>query len=150
VRAAESSTAVLLAGLPAQPRNFRKPLSLFCISEKGDYAYSQYAMIAWTVETLDSRVDAELNALPADMRDRFVRIARLLEEFGPQHVREPYVKPLVGKLWEMRMKGKDGIARAVYLAASGRRLVVVHAFIKKTPTSAIDTATRRVKEAGLI
>ncbi len=79
-------------------------------------------MIAWTVETLDSRVDEELDALPPDMRERFVRISRLLEEFGPQHVREPYVKPLAGKLWEMRMKGKDGIARAVYVAASGRRL----------------------------
>jgi phage-related protein len=110
-------------------------------------------MIAWTVETLDSRVDAELDALPVDMRDRFVRIARLLEEFGPQQVHEPYVKPLVGKLWEMRMKGKDGIARAVYLAAHGRRLVVVHVFVKKTqktPNSAIETATRRAKEAGLI
>ena len=110
-------------------------------------------MMLWTVETLDERVDAELDALPADMRERFVRIARLLEEFGPHHVREPYVKPLAGKLWEMRMKGRDGIARAVYVAATGKRLVVVHAFVKKTqktPRSAIDTATRRAKEAGLI
>ncbi len=121
--------------------------------KKGSDKYSQYAMITWTVETLDGRVDEELDALPADIRDRFVRISRLLEEFGPQRVREPYVKPLIGKLWEMRMKGKDGIARAVYLAASGRRLVVVHAFVKKTmktPRNAIDTATRRAKEAGLI
>ncbi len=110
-------------------------------------------MMRWTVETLDSRVDEELDALPADMRERFVRIARLLEDFGPQHVREPYVKPLVGKLWEMRMKGRDGIARAVYVAATGKRLVVVHAFVKKTrktPRSALDTAMRRAKEAGLI
>lgn len=107
----------------------------------------------WTVETLDERVDAELNSLPADMRDRFFRIAGLLEEFGPHHVREPYVKPLAGKLWEMRMKGRDGIARAIYVAATGKRLVVVHAFVKKTqktPTKALDTAMRRAKEAGLI
>jgi hypothetical protein len=70
-------------------------------------------MMTWTVETLDTRVDEALDALPADVRERFVRISGLLEEFGPQHVCEPYVKPLVGKLWEMRMKGKDGIARAV-------------------------------------
>jgi len=110
-------------------------------------------MMAWSVETLDSRVDAELDALPADMRGRFVRIARMLEEFGPHHVREPYVKPLAGKLWEMRMKGKDGIARAIYVAASGKRLVVVHAFVKKkqkTPRGALETATERAKEAGLI
>lgn len=110
-------------------------------------------MITWSVETLDSRVDAELEALPADMRERFVRIARLLQEFGPQNVREPYVKPLAGKLWEMRMKGRDGIARAVYVAATGRRLVVVHAFVKKTqktPRSALETARTRAEEAGLI
>jgi len=110
-------------------------------------------MMTWTVETLDHRVDAELDALPADMRDRFGRIARLLEAFGPQQVREPYVKPLGGKLWEMRMKGRDGIARAAYVAASGRRLVVVHVFVKKTqktPRAAMETAMRRAEEAGLL
>ena len=63
----------------------------------------------------------ELDALSADIRDRFVRIARLLEEFGPQQVRAPYVKPLVGKPWEMRMKGKDGIARATISRPAGSR-----------------------------
>jgi phage-related protein len=110
-------------------------------------------MMQWTVETLDDRVDEELNALPADMRERFVRIARLLEEFGPQHVREPYVKSLEGKVWEMRMKGRDGIARAAYVAATGRRLVVLHVFVKKTQKTsraAIETALRRAREAGLL
>ena len=54
-----------------------------------------------------------------------------------------------GKLWEIRMSGKDGIARAVYVAASGRRLIVVHIFVKKTqktPRQAIATALARVKE----
>jgi phage-related protein len=51
------------------------------------------------------------------------------------------------------MRGRDGIARAVYVSTNGRRLVVVHVFVKKTqktPRSAIDTAARRAKEAGLI
>ena len=42
----------------------------------------------------------------------------MLEEFGPQNIREPYVKPLKVKkanLWEIRMKGKSGIARAIYI-----------------------------------
>lgn len=115
--------------------------------------YSQYAMMTWSVETLDGRVDAELEALPADMRERFVRVAGLLEAFGPAQVREPYVKPLAGKLWEMRLKGKDGIARAAYVAAVGRRLVVVHVFVKKTqktPKANLDIALGRAKEAGLI
>ena len=70
-------------------------------------------------------------------------------EHGPQHVRGPYVKPLGRKLYEMRMTGKDGIARALYVAASGRRLIVVHAFIKKsrkTPKRNLELAQQRAKE----
>lgn len=105
--------------------------------------------MAWRVETLGPKVDAELDSLPADMRAKFVHIAELLETFGPFQVREPYVKPLGKKLFEIRMKGKDGIARAIYIAASGQRLVVLHAFLKKTaktPQSAIRIALQRTKE----
>lgn len=109
--------------------------------------------MAWTVEILNEAVAAELRELPADLRARFYRIARLLEEFGPHMVREPYVKPLEGKLWEMRMKGQDGIARAIYMTTKGQRLVVLHAFIKKTqrtPRAALELATRRAKEGDLL
>ena len=105
--------------------------------------------MAWRVETLGSRVDAELDALPADIRAKSLHIAEMLEAFGPFQVREPYVKPLGEKLFEIRMKGKDGIGRAIYMAATGRRLVVLHAFIKKTartPRSALRTALERAKE----
>ncbi|MGO9097014.1 MAG: type II toxin-antitoxin system RelE/ParE family toxin [Bryobacteraceae bacterium] len=105
--------------------------------------------MGWRVETLNEAVDAELEALPADMRAKFVHIAELLETFGPFLVREPYVKPLGKKLFEIRMKGRSGIARAIYTAASGERLVVLHAFVKKTPKtprSAIHLALERVKE----
>ena len=60
--------------------------------------------MAWTVETLNDIVDAELEELPADMRTRFIHISRLIEEFGLEQVREPRVKHLRGPLWEMRMK----------------------------------------------
>jgi hypothetical protein len=36
----------------------------------------------WTVETLSQTVDAELDALPADMRARFVRVAELIGAVG--------------------------------------------------------------------
>jgi phage-related protein len=64
-------------------------------------------------------------------------------------VREPYVKHLDGPVWEIRMKGKDGIARAAYVTATGRRVVVVHVFVKKTQKPSrreIDIALRRAKE----
>jgi phage-related protein len=62
---------------------------------------------------------------------------------------EPHVKHLEGKLWEMRMRGKDGIARAIYVTAVAERVVVVHAFSKKTqktPVQALETARLRAKE----
>ena len=105
-------------------------------------------MARWTVEFLDRRVRRELDALPADMLASFVHIAELLEEHGPQAVRMPYVRPLGRKLYEIRASGKDGIARAIYIAAKGRRLVVLHALVKKsemTPKRAIDLALQRAR-----
>lgn len=71
-------------------------------------------------------------SLPKDMQARFLRISELLETFGPQRVGLPHARPLGEKLWEMRLTGKDGIGRVIYTAASGRRLMVLHAFLKKT------------------
>jgi phage-related protein len=105
--------------------------------------------MAWTVETLDDVVDAELDELPADMQASFVYISRLIEEFGLERVREPHVKHVVGTLWEMRLKGRDGISRALYVTAVGRRVVVVRVFIKKTqktPNREIELALKRAKE----
>lgn len=67
-------------------------------------------VMAWTVETLNDTVDAELDALTPDMRARFVRIARLIEAVGLSNVREPHVKHVRGPLWEIRLQGKAGIA----------------------------------------
>ncbi len=105
--------------------------------------------MAWIVELLDARVRDELEALPADMRARFRKIVELIQDHGLERVREPHVKHLEGALWEMRMKGKDGISRAIYVTARGRRVVVVRVFVKKTqktPRREIDLALERAKE----
>lgn len=103
----------------------------------------------WRVELLNETVRAELEAQPADIRARFLRIVQLIELSGLLHLREPYVKHLDGPLWEMRMKGKDGIARAAYVTARDRRVVVVRVFTKKTqktPRREIDIALSRARE----
>jgi phage-related protein len=64
-------------------------------------------------------------------------------------MREPQVKQLTGMLWEMRLKGRDGIARSIYVAASAQRVVVLRAFVKKTektPPREIGIALARMKE----
>jgi phage-related protein len=94
-------------------------------------------------------VAAEIAALPADMQARFLRLAERIVRTGLESLSEPHVKHLEGKLWELRLTGRDGIARALYVTAIGRRVVVVRAFVKKTqktPRAEIELALRRAKE----
>jgi phage-related protein len=103
----------------------------------------------WAVSFLDHKVETLFDELPEDMQASFLRITDLIESHGLEKTREPYVKHLQGPLWEMRLKGRDGIARAVYVTAVGKRVVVVHVFIKKTektPRHEIELALKRSKE----
>jgi phage-related protein len=98
---------------------------------------------------LNETVATEIAALPADMQARFLRLAERIASAGLDSLSEPHVKHLEGKLWELRLTGRDGIARALYVTAIGRRVIVVRAFVKKTqktPRSEIELALRRVKE----
>ncbi len=103
----------------------------------------------WRVEILNQSVLEEIDALPPDMRAKLDHIVRMIEELGLHQVREPYIKPLRDKLWEMRIRGRDGIARAIYVTVKERRIVILHVFRKKTqktPEAAIRTALSRMKE----
>ena len=103
---------------------------------------------AWTVETLDATVTAEIEALPADVRARLQRVADLIRQHGLAAVGMPHVRHIEGKLWEMRARGRDGTARALYVAASGHRVVIARVFVKKTqptPRREIDLALRRAQ-----
>ena len=105
----------------------------------------------WTVLFVNAAAQAELHALPADMRARFERIVALIHDNGLERVHEPYVKHLEGRLWEMRLTGRDGIARAVYMTASGRRIVILRTFVKKTektPRRELELALERAKEVS--
>lgn len=106
-------------------------------------------MKMWTVELLNDAVEKELQKLPADIRAKLTRILELVQTFGLENVHEPYIKHIEGKIWEMRMKGKNNIGRAFYMTAKGKRIVILHAFIKKTqktPSKAIRLARERLKE----
>ncbi|MGN1038978.1 MAG: type II toxin-antitoxin system RelE/ParE family toxin [Mailhella sp.] len=92
---------------------------------------------------------AEFDSLPKDMQASLGRIAFLIRDNGLEKTGLPYVRHLQDKLWEMRGKGKDGIVRGLYVAVSGRRIVIVRCFIKKTqktPDSEIKLALQRARE----
>lgn len=108
-----------------------------------------YSDVTWRVEILNDTVAAEIAALPADMQARFLRLSERIGQAGLESLGEPHVKHLEGKLRELRLTGRDGIARALYVTAIGRRVVVVRAFVKKTqrtPRAEIELALRRAQE----
>ena len=104
--------------------------------------------MSWRVEILNEIVAAEIAALPATCT-RVLRLSDRIGQAGLESLGEPHVKHLEGKLWELRLTGRDGIARALHVTAIGRRVVVVRAFVKKTqktPPAEIKLALRRAKE----
>lgn len=103
----------------------------------------------WTFLTLNATVDAEVRALPADMQARFLRFGDVIGQVGLDALPRDAVRHIEGKLWELRMIGRDGIARAIYMTAAGRRVVVVRVFVKKTqktPPRELEIARQRAKE----
>jgi phage-related protein len=105
--------------------------------------------VSWKVSYLDAVVEREIEELPSDMRAKLLRISGMIEQLGMAAMREPYVKHLQGKLWEMRLTGRDGIARAIYVTATDQHVVVVRVFRKKTqktPHREIELALKRVEQ----
>jgi phage-related protein len=103
----------------------------------------------WTVETFGDIVDAEIEALPPALQARLIRLMEMVENVGLEQLHQPHVKHIEGKLWELRAKAAEGIARGFYVTLTGRRVVVLHVFVKKsqkTPRAALETARERMKQ----
>jgi len=104
--------------------------------------------LRWSVENLNDLVDSEFDSLPKDMQAKFLHLAALVEELGLLALREPYVKHVQGKLWELRVKAKSGLGRGLYCTVQGRTVLVLRYFHKqsaKTPRSEIELALERMR-----
>ena len=104
--------------------------------------------MTWIIN-VHSKAVVELNGLPKEMRAKLTRLLDFVKEAGPQELREPHVKPLGNKLWEIRLTGKEGIARVIYVIFKNKQVALLHAFVKKTqktPTAALQIAMRRLRE----
>lgn len=91
---------------------------------------------------------AEIECWPVDVLADYARIVELLVEHGP-NLRLPHSRAFGDGLFELRPRGKSGIGRALYCFLVGQRVMVVHAFIKKSQqTSAheLKLARKRMKE----
>lgn len=106
-------------------------------------------MAEWSIVIAAAAAGREIRGLSPGHQADFLRIGELLCRYGPQDVGMPHVRPLGDGLWEMRLRDAAGIARAIYFTTSGRRIVVLHAFDKrtqKTPRRSLDLAKRRMRE----
>ena len=104
--------------------------------------------MSYSIEYFHARIKADIENWPVGILADYARIVELLIEFGPD-LRMPHSRALGGGLFELRPHGREGIGRALYCYITGQRVVVLHAFIKKTqrtPQRDLRIAYQRMKE----
>ena len=104
--------------------------------------------MAYEIGYFHERVLAEIESWPVEVLADYARLVELLAEHGP-NLRLPHSRAFGDGLFELRPRGRSGIARAFYCFLMGRRIVVLHAFIKKTqqtPDRELRVARKRMKE----
>lgn len=102
----------------------------------------------YSIEYFHARVLAEIESWPADIVADYARIVELLAEHGP-NLRLPHSRAFGAGLFELRPKGRAGIGRAFYCFLVGKRVLVLHAFVKKsqqTPDRELKLARKRMTE----
>jgi phage-related protein len=103
----------------------------------------------WTISYYSESLQEEILAMPAGFLGRYLRYADRLEIYGPD-LGMPHTRAMGEGLFELRLKSAEGIARVFYCTVIGKRILVLHQFIKKTdktPGRELATARRRMKEA---
>jgi phage-related protein len=104
--------------------------------------------MSWIIDYYSEDVRLEIAFLPVGIRASYARLTNLLEEFGLD-LRMPHSRAMGGGLFELRPKGREGIARVFYCMKVGRKIIILHSFVKKTnetPKRELDLAHRRQKE----
>ena len=104
--------------------------------------------MSYEIEYFHPRILSEIESWAVDVLADYARLVELLAEHGP-NLRLPHSRAMGGGLFELRPRGGSGIGRALYCFLAGKRIVVVHAFIKKTPQTPdrdLKLARKRMKE----
>jgi|SRR5450755_2301315 phage-related protein len=104
--------------------------------------------MAFEIEYFHERVLAEIESWPVDVVADYARLIELPAEYGP-NLRLPHSRAFGDGLFELRLRGRSGIGRALYCFLVDKHIVVLHAFIKKsqqTPDRELRLARKRMKE----
>jgi phage-related protein len=104
--------------------------------------------VRYSIEYFHSRVKDEIESWPSGILADYARLIELLMEFGP-HLRMPHSRAMGDGLFELRSRGSEGIGRVLYCFVANRRIVILHAFVKKTqetPERELKLTRKRMKE----
>jgi phage-related protein len=104
----------------------------------------------YSIEYFNERVIAEIEGWPGGLLADYARLVELLMEFGPD-LRMPRSRALGDALFELRPRGREGIGQTLYCYVGGERVVVLHAFVKKTRATLerhLRLARCRMREVG--
>ena len=102
----------------------------------------------WTIEYYSGKVEQEVLGLPDGLLARYLRLVDRLIMFG-SNLGMHHTRAMGDGLFELRIKGQEGIARVFYCTLVGQRIIVLHSFVKKTdktPLKELEIARRRMKE----
>lgn len=102
----------------------------------------------YTINYYSETVQKQIMELPDTLAARYIVLTRRMIALGP-NIGEPHAKAFGGGLFELRLKGAEGIARVLFCTLVGKRIVMLHSFIKKserTPTREREVAETRMKE----
>lgn len=102
----------------------------------------------YTIEYYSNAVAEEILSLPDTLAARYVVLTRRIVAIGP-NLGAPHTDAFGDGLFELRLMGQEGIARVFFCALVGRRMMMLHSFVKKTqktPPREIEVARKRMKE----
>lgn len=100
----------------------------------------------YTITFYDDKVQAEIMSLLQTLQARYIALSARMEINGP-NLGEPHTEVFGGGLFELRLKGAEGIARVFYCTLVGKRIVMLHSFVKKTQKTPLNE--RRIAETRL-
>ncbi len=104
--------------------------------------------MTYSIIYFSHQVQSDVLALPDTLQARYIGLTARMMEHGP-NLGLPHTEALGGGLFELRLKGAEGIARIMFCLVINRQIVVLHAFIKKTqktPARDLKIARLRMKE----
>ena len=104
--------------------------------------------MSWSIEYYNPDVEQRILELPEGLLARYLRLTDLMLEFGA-NLGMPHTRFIQNGLCELRVKSKEGIARVFFCTKIGKRIIMLHMFIKKsqkTPKRELKIAFERLKE----